>query len=173
MDIFSNTSVEPLVKGLDALSARQRVIANNVANASTPGYRTQDIAFKDVLTKVFDGARNEDEQDVSIRAAQFKALEELEYRARQYAVPGNPAYDDVMSEIQQLKKEVYDASVDSEDLSPFDVYPDPVAGGKEVNDVELDMEMTKTAETSVMYNTFVQAIVKRIDGIRIAIADKV
>ena len=46
-------------------------------------------------------------------------------------------------------------------------------GAKAVNDVELDMEMTKTVETSVMYNTFVQAMVKRIEGIRIAIADKI
>ena len=31
---------------MDLLSARQRLVASNVANADTPGYRTQDIDFQ-------------------------------------------------------------------------------------------------------------------------------
>lgn len=41
----------PLTRGIEQsmrhLSARQRVIAENVANASTPGYRTRDVAAPD------------------------------------------------------------------------------------------------------------------------------
>ena len=31
---------------LDLLSARQKLVASNLANADTPGYKTQDIDFK-------------------------------------------------------------------------------------------------------------------------------
>jgi len=31
---------------MDLLSARQRLVASNIANADTPGYRTQDIDFQ-------------------------------------------------------------------------------------------------------------------------------
>jgi flagellar basal-body rod protein FlgB len=33
-------------KYMDVLSARQKVIASNIANADTPGYKTQDIDFQ-------------------------------------------------------------------------------------------------------------------------------
>ena len=31
---------------MDLLSARQKLVASNIANADTPGYRTQDIDFQ-------------------------------------------------------------------------------------------------------------------------------
>ncbi|MGA2269363.1 MAG: flagellar basal body protein [Bryobacteraceae bacterium] len=35
-----------LERYLDLLSARQKLVASNLANADTPGYRTQDIDFQ-------------------------------------------------------------------------------------------------------------------------------
>jgi flagellar basal-body rod protein FlgB len=35
-----------LERYLDLLSARQKLVASNIANADTPGYRTQDIDFQ-------------------------------------------------------------------------------------------------------------------------------
>lgn len=37
---------------LDALSARHRALAANVANAQTPGYRRKDVSFEEVLRSV-------------------------------------------------------------------------------------------------------------------------
>jgi flagellar basal-body rod protein FlgB len=34
---------------MNLLGARQRVVASNIANADTPGYRTKDISFKGEL----------------------------------------------------------------------------------------------------------------------------
>jgi flagellar basal-body rod protein FlgB len=34
---------------LDALSARQKLVARNIANVDTPGYKTQDIDFQSEL----------------------------------------------------------------------------------------------------------------------------
>lgn len=38
-----------LSKALDYASARQEALANNIANANTPGYRRKDASFADVL----------------------------------------------------------------------------------------------------------------------------
>lgn len=40
---------------LTTLSARQRVVAENIANADTPGYRTKDVDFRTELRNVMDG----------------------------------------------------------------------------------------------------------------------
>jgi flagellar basal-body rod protein FlgB len=42
---LSNT----LERSMDLLSARQKVVASNIANADTPGYKTQDIDFQSEL----------------------------------------------------------------------------------------------------------------------------
>ena len=42
---------------MDLLSARQRVVASNIANADTPGYHTQDIDFQAELQSQMAGAR--------------------------------------------------------------------------------------------------------------------
>jgi flagellar basal-body rod protein FlgB len=36
----------PLERYLDLLSARQKLVASNIANAATPGYKTRDIDFQ-------------------------------------------------------------------------------------------------------------------------------
>ena len=40
-----------LSKGLDGAVQRQQVLANNIANVNTPGYKRQDVDFKDVLAR--------------------------------------------------------------------------------------------------------------------------
>lgn len=37
---------ENITRYMDLLSARQRLVASNIANADTPGYHTQDIDFQ-------------------------------------------------------------------------------------------------------------------------------
>jgi flagellar basal-body rod protein FlgB len=44
-----------LEKYMTVLSVRQRVVASNIANADTPGYRTKDIDFQAALRDATDG----------------------------------------------------------------------------------------------------------------------
>lgn len=44
-------SLPSLEKSLDAYSKRQRAIANNIANAETPGYQAQKVSFEDQYRK--------------------------------------------------------------------------------------------------------------------------
>src|SRR5947209_7412728 len=45
-----------LERYMDLLSARQRLVASNIANADTPGYKTVDIDFASEFTSAVDSA---------------------------------------------------------------------------------------------------------------------
>ena len=40
-----------LASALDGLAARQRAIANNIANVNTPGYTAERVSFEDALAR--------------------------------------------------------------------------------------------------------------------------
>jgi flagellar basal-body rod protein FlgB len=44
-----------LERYMDLLSARQKLVASNIANADTPGYKTQDIDFQCELENLISG----------------------------------------------------------------------------------------------------------------------
>ncbi len=48
--LFDNT-MRLLQSGMDARMARQGVLASNIANAETPGYRALDLNFEEVLRR--------------------------------------------------------------------------------------------------------------------------
>ena len=48
MELLDNT-MQLLHRSLDLRSARQRVIASNLANEETPGYRANDLQFAQQL----------------------------------------------------------------------------------------------------------------------------
>ena len=41
---------------MDLLTARQKLVASNVANADTPGYKTKDLDFQAEFRNLIDGA---------------------------------------------------------------------------------------------------------------------
>jgi len=49
MGLFDSVTAVAMNCALDALSQRQRAIANNVANLQTPGYHAQRVKFEDAL----------------------------------------------------------------------------------------------------------------------------
>ncbi len=49
MRIFDSTTIQILQKALDAAALRQQVIAHNIANINTPGYRRATVSFEESL----------------------------------------------------------------------------------------------------------------------------
>jgi flagellar basal-body rod protein FlgB len=49
--LFDPTPIPLLKRSLDASSLRQKVIANNLANVSTPAYNRREVTFEDELRK--------------------------------------------------------------------------------------------------------------------------
>ena len=52
-----------LERYMDLLSVRQKLVASNIANADTPGYRTQDIDFQSEFQSAAGGAPHVSEVD--------------------------------------------------------------------------------------------------------------
>ncbi len=48
---FSNKGIVLLSKLLDLTSTTNKVLANNIANANTPGFKKYDVSFQRELTK--------------------------------------------------------------------------------------------------------------------------
>jgi flagellar basal-body rod protein FlgB len=51
MKLFDATKIPLLSKALDAYALRQKVTASNIANITTPGYRSQAVAFEEKLAQ--------------------------------------------------------------------------------------------------------------------------
>ncbi len=51
MKLFDSTRIPLLGKALDAYSTRQKVIAQNVANITTPGYKSKSVSFEEHLAQ--------------------------------------------------------------------------------------------------------------------------
>ena len=49
--MFDSVTMNALTSALDGLSARQRAVANNIANVNTPGYHAQRVSFEDALAE--------------------------------------------------------------------------------------------------------------------------
>ncbi len=47
--LFRHTPIPFLKKGLDTYALRQKIIASNISNVSTPGYRRKEVVFEEKL----------------------------------------------------------------------------------------------------------------------------
>ena len=47
--VFDSVTINALSSALDSLAARQRAIANNIANVNTAGYQAQRVSFEEAL----------------------------------------------------------------------------------------------------------------------------
>lgn len=54
---------------MDLLSARQKLVASNIANADTPGYKTRDIEFEREFRSLLPGAKP---QTVEVQGLEIK-----------------------------------------------------------------------------------------------------
>jgi flagellar basal-body rod protein FlgB len=99
-DFVSDLTSTALAKTLDATAARQKAIANNIANVETPGYNRVYVSFENELKRVMDeGSRH------SIR----KGLKELmPVRRTDLVSPAKPDGNNVNidAEIADLAKNV-------------------------------------------------------------------
>ena len=64
--VLNSTSMALLEKSLDSVWQRQKVIANNIANVATPGYKSQHLEFESLLENRLEAAGRD--EDSAIRA---------------------------------------------------------------------------------------------------------
>lgn len=131
--LFSDTTPKLLKKTLDLYLQKNSVIASNIANADTPGYKAVDLKFdKQLQTAIGSG-------------------NQLKMKATQ---KGHFTND--IKQIDKIKPTI------SEESDP--ARPDG-------NNVKIEKEMSKLVETQLMYNSIVQAILKRGGILRYAVEE--
>ena len=64
-DIFVDTATAMLGKVLDGTATRQRVLANNIANADTPGFTRSEVVFEDQLRDITNRSWADPDQQIS------------------------------------------------------------------------------------------------------------
>jgi flagellar basal-body rod protein FlgB len=64
-EIGNNPSILLLQKCLDASALRHKVISNNIANATTPGFKASDVSFQGEVKKLLD-EKNAEKIDLSV-----------------------------------------------------------------------------------------------------------
>jgi flagellar basal-body rod protein FlgB len=127
--IAKNTNLPLLTRTLDAAMLRSRVIANNIANVTTPGYRRVEVSFEEELRTALDRTRLQGSRT-----------------------------DDGHLDIGRKNL----SEVNAEAYHPYD--PTQPSG---VNNVDIDMEMAKLAETQITYNyavKFGQGMFKKLNA---------
>jgi flagellar basal-body rod protein FlgB len=79
MELFDVT-FKTLDLALGAAGKRQEVLANNLSNVNTPGYKRLDVDFDGALKKAVEAARNGNSVDVDQEMA-FLAENNIRYNA--------------------------------------------------------------------------------------------
>lgn len=111
--------INVLDKAADASWLRNEAIANNIANATTPGYKRQDVEFEAVLKKALGGNRYKsmDERVADIRTSQLEAVPYTDNVGFSYRLDGNNVdaeNENVMLVENQLKYQGLLTSINQE-----------------------------------------------------------
>ena len=102
--------VDVLDAAADAAWLRNNAIANNIANADTPGYKRQDVAFESELKKALgsDRYKSVDAKVAGIRTGSLKPRPYTDYADYVYRADGNnvdPDQENVTLVKNQIKYE--------------------------------------------------------------------
>lgn len=100
--------INVLDKAADASWMRNEAIANNIANATTPGYKRQDVAFEAELKKALgqDDCRTMDERVSGVKTANLNPVTYIDNAGFSYRLDGNSVdieNENVMLAENQLK----------------------------------------------------------------------
>ncbi|MBE5834127.1 MAG: flagellar basal body rod protein FlgB [Butyrivibrio sp.] len=111
--------INVLDKAADASWTRNEVIANNIANVDTPGYKRQDINFEDELEKALGNSRyiSMDTKVANLKTTRLDARVVNDYSNFSYRLDGNNVdidTENVTLAANQLKYQGLTASITSE-----------------------------------------------------------
>lgn len=94
--------VNVLDRAADAAWTRNDVLANNIANADTPGYKRKDVQFESYLADAVAGTDSLDETVAKMDLNQINATTYTEQAGLSYRIDGNNV--DVTTENVELAK---------------------------------------------------------------------
>ncbi len=140
-------------KGLDASWKKNEVIANNIANADTPGFKASHVEFESVFREFL----NADSNSFFSQSSNLSTNEPI----NSFAGESLQA-----SGVNSKMENPYENS-----LNPI-VTTDPDSAYKlDGNGVDMDSEMSELTKNAVLYDTMSYALSKEINRLKIIIND--
>jgi flagellar basal-body rod protein FlgB len=118
MDVKNNTTVQALAAALKFREMRQEIIASNIANAETPGYKAKRLDFEGALQRAIDvdgnlGMKSSDSRHFDVGNGGFNNLEPRVYEDPSGVVTpdGNTVNREQEMVRMQENRLMYDAAV--------------------------------------------------------------
>lgn len=131
MNLIQDLTMDAMGSYMTRLSKRQQIVASNIANIETPGYKTKDISFYATMSELL----SDHSMPLRVSRPEHAAMGEMN--------------------IAPFEPEV----IESEGL--------PTRADR--NNVDLDSEMMKVAQTSFGYSTIAQLLRSKFKLISIGI----
>ena len=141
--LFNDPTQRAMRTALTGLQQRQQAIANNIANVDTPNYRAKGVAFEDALQAELGGPPKTPPR-----------LQRL----------GLDATDARHIQVKPVARGAIDARPVTFDTADGTLRNDG-------NTVDVDREMSKLAETTILYNAMGQMTAGRLSLLRSAIRE--
>ena len=106
-------------KTADASWKRNEILANNIANVDTPGYKRQDVAFESVLQQALGNNRYQsmDDKVANVNLSRLRGRAYVDYANYSYRLDGNNVdieNENVMLAENQLKYQGLISSINQE-----------------------------------------------------------
>lgn len=131
-----------LQRGLEAASLRQAVLAHNLANVNTPGYRAQAVRFEDALQQALDQAERPPGPGLAMKVT----------HERHFQVPPVPVPDPAQVQAAVVRDATRAARADG-------------------NNVDVDAEMARVAANQIWYSALSRQISDEFLRLRLAITE--
>ncbi len=146
--LFDHTSLPVLGKSLDASALRSRAIAANLANVATPGYERIEVSFEDALRQ-------------ALNPKPMGHASSLGGAGQSLGMPNEKAESNPESALNMVP--------DLAHVEPVAYRPKDLTQPSGVNNVDVDMEMSKLAENQLAFNFGVRFVQDRRGAIESAI----
>ena len=98
---------------MNVISMRQKLVASNIANADTPGYKTQDVDFQSSLNAALEGGATRSVEVSGLAVKNDGNNVDLDREARllaENAIRFNLAANLLHGQIQQIKEAIHGGS---------------------------------------------------------------
>jgi flagellar basal-body rod protein FlgB len=164
--LFDLTQIA-LERALEGSAARQQALANNIANANTPGYQRVDVDFHRVIADAIDAS-----QAGVLPPAQAGAL----VSPAEAALDAGPAAPDALVSPAEAALDAGPAASDAvSSLSSLDFTPQPdgsTAVSADGNTVSVDEETAQMSRNALDYQGIVAVEKARLHLLEIAIGGR-
>jgi flagellar basal-body rod protein FlgB len=107
MELFQSDSFKLLERSLDTSALRQKVIANNIANADTPHFKRSQVRFEELLNQEINSAGNmgvyrTHEKHFALGAPKASQIKAEIYTVNQSTMNNNQNNVDIDAEMSRL-----------------------------------------------------------------------